>query len=344
MTFREFLSDRMNRMIIQTVFAAAASAFLLSTGTQPGILLLLLIFFLLITTAIYFSDFLRQRARLQKLAAVLDGLDQKYLFTECVPPPDSLYERKLFELMRRCGRDMIGTVSHAQAGQKEYREYIESWVHEIKTPITAAQLICRNVDGETRRKLSHELAQIQAHVQRALFYARAESPEKDFIVRRASLSKIVSRSIQNHRALLIHSGMRIETDHLEQTVYTDDKWACFIIGQLLQNAARYQREDPVVTIRAHAGGQQVVLTVSDNGIGIPAHELPRVFDRGYTGSNGRARGGSTGMGLYLCRRLADVLEIDIGIESAQQQGTCVSLAFPASFDKLSQDVPEKSDS
>ena len=186
------------------------------------------------------------------------------------------------------------------------------------------------MDGETRRKLSHELAQIQAHVQRALFYARAESPEKDFIVRRVSLSEIVSRSIQNHRALLIHSGMRIETDHLEQTVYTDDKWACFIIGQLLQNAARYQREDPVVTIRAHAGGQQVRLTVSDNGIGIPAHELPRVFDRGYTGSNGRARGGSTGMGLYLCRRLADVLEIDIGIESAQQQGTCVSLTFPAS--------------
>lgn len=330
MTFREFLSERINRMIIQIVFAAAASAFLLSTGTQPGILLLLLIFCLLITTSIYLSDFFRQRARLRELGAILNRLDQKYLFTECVPPPDCLYEEKLFELMRRCGRDMIGTVSDAQASEKEYREYIESWVHEIKAPITAAQLICRNVDGEARRKLTHELAQIQAHVQRALFYARAESPEKDFIVRRAALSEIVSRSIQNHRALLIQSGMRIETDHLDQTVYTDDKWACFIIGQLLQNAARYRKEDPVVTIRAHTGRQHVYLTVSDNGIGIPAHELPRVFDRGYTGSNGRARGGSTGMGLYLCRRLAEVLEIGIEIESTQQQGTSVSLTFPAS--------------
>ena len=97
----------------------------------------------------------------------------------------------------------------------------------------------------------------------------------------------------------------------DQRVYTDGKWVCFLLGQLLQNAARYRSAQPVVTLSARALGRRVELTVEDNGIGIPAHELPRIFDRGFTGSNGRSRGGSTGMGLYLARRLATALELSL---------------------------------
>ena len=121
----------------------------------------------------------------------------------------------------------------------------------------------------------------------------------------------------------------METEGLDCTVYTDEKWAVFILGQLLQNAARYRGEAPVITISAHPLGKQIQLTVSDNGIGIPAHELPRVFDRGFTGSNGRARGGSTGMGLYLCKKLAGFLELGLEIASEEGWGTVVTLTFPA---------------
>ncbi len=102
-----------------------------------------------------------------------------------------------------------------------------------------------------------------------------------------------------------------------------------MLGQLLQNAARYRSEQPIITLSGKKLGRQVQLIVQDNGIGIPSHELPRVFDRGYTGSNGRIRGGSTGMGLYLCRRLSNALEIDIQIQSMEGTGTCVTLTFPA---------------
>lgn len=329
MTLWEFLSDRLDRILIQAVCAAVAAFFLRATGTQSGVLAVLLLALLLVFAAVQLADFLRQRARLRELASILEGLDQKYLFAECVPTPRNLYERRLFDLTRRAGRAMTGAVSDARAAQREYREYVEGWVHEIKTPITAARLICQKLDGDTRRRLICELDQVQAHVERALFYARAESPERDCVIRQTQLSQLVAQAVGEHRALLIQSGVRVETDGLDRSVYTDGKWAAFILGQLLQNAARYRGPEPVVTISARPLGRQVQLTVADNGLGIPAQELPRVFDRGFTGSNGRARGGSTGIGLYLCKKLAVFLELGLEVTSEEGRGTTVTLTFPA---------------
>ena len=329
MTLGEFLSDRLFRVMLQLLCVTLAALFLWATGTQPGVLVILILALLLVFAMVQLSDFLRQRARLRELEAILEGLDQKYLFAECLPPTRSLYERRLFQLTRRAGQAMTGAVSDAQAAQAEYREYVERWVHEVKTPITAARLICRELDGDTRRKLTGELARIEEHVERALFYARAESPERDCVIRQTSLAEIVSQAVGGHRALLIQSGVRVETEGLERFVYTDGKWAVFILGQLLQNAARYRGEEPLVTISAQPLGKRVRLTVADNGMGIPAHELPRVFDRGFTGSNGRGRGGSTGMGLYLCKKLAGFLNLGLDITSEEGRGIVVALTFPA---------------
>ena len=329
MTLRDFLSDRLFRVITQLLCFTMAALFLRATGTQSGVLAILAAVFLLAFCAVQLSDFLSQRARLRELKSILDSLDRKYLFTECAPPPKNLYERRLFDLTRQAGRDMTGAVSDAEASQREYRDYVEQWVHEIKAPITAARLTCRDLDGETRRKLTAELAQIEAHVERALFYARAENPEQDCLFRQADLGKIAAQAIENHRSLLIQNGVRVETEGLDCKIYTDEKWAVFILGQLFQNAARYRGSEPVITLSAKPLGRQTQLIVHDNGIGIPAHELPRVFERGFTGSNGRACGGSTGMGLYLCRKLASFLDLELRIVSQEGAGTTVTLTFPA---------------
>ena len=329
MTLREFLSNRLKRIVLQVICVGLATLFLFATGTQPGVLVILLIVFLLVFLTVNMLDFFQQRARLLELKSILDGLDRKYLFTECVPPPKGLFERRLFDLARLAGRDMTGAVSDAQASQREYREYVERWVHEIKAPITAARLICRELDGDTRRKLTAELSQIEAHVERALFYARAENPEQDCLFRQIELEKIAAQAIENHRSLLIQNGIRVEMENMNCAVYTDEKWAVFILGQLLQNAARYRGPEPVITLSAKPLGRQTQLIVHDNGIGIPAHELPRVFERGFTGSNGRMRGGSTGIGLYLCRKLAVFLELELRMDSQEGDGTTVTLTFPA---------------
>lgn len=329
MTVTEFLSDRLQQLLFQAVFAIFAAIFLSATGTGTGIIILLLAFYLFALICAQTFDFLKYRAHLMELESIMDNLDEKYLFAECIPTTKSLYERHLFALAKRAERSMIRTVSDAQAANREYREYVESFVHEIKAPITAARLISRHTEPETGRKLMKELSQIEAHVERVLFYARLESPEKDFLIRQTSSARIVTRSIERYRSLLVQNGFRIETENLDQTVYTDEKWAEFILGQLLQNAARYRSEAPCIRISARLSGAQAALIISDNGIGIPAHELSRVFDRGFTGSNGRSRGGSTGMGLYLCRRLSERMEMELQIASEEGKGTEVTLLFPA---------------
>ncbi len=329
----EFLSDRLGGLLLHLIVMAATGVFLLASGTESGVLVIVFLAWALVLLTVHVWDYLRLRAYLRELNAIMDGLDRKYLFAECVPKPRGIFQRRSFDLMRRSGKAMIEAVSDAQASQRDYREYIESWVHEIKTPITAAQLICRQTDPDIRRRLSRELAAIDDHVERALFYARAESPEKDFIIRQISLDDIVSQALDRHRALLIQSGVHIETKDLCQTVYTDDKWVSFMVGQLLQNAVRYRRgQDPAITLSARPLGRQVQLTVCDNGIGIPPRDLSRVFERGFTGANGRSRGGSTGMGLYLCRRLAGFLAVDLQIRSREGRSTSVTLTFPAKED------------
>ena len=329
MTLGEFLADRLKRIALQVICAGLAALFLFATGTQPGVLVILLIVFLLVFLTVNMFDFFQQRARLLELKSILNGLDHKYLFSECIPQPKGLFERRLFDLTRLAGRDMTGAVSDAQASQREYREYVERWVHEIKAPLTAARLICRELDGDIRRKLTAELSQIEAHAERALFYARAENPEQDCLFRQIELEKIAAQAIENHRSLLIQNGIRVEMENMNCAVYTDEKWAVFILGQLLQNAARYRGPEPVITLSARPLGRQTQLIVHDNGIGIPAHELSRVFERGFTGSNGRIRGGSTGIGLYLCRKLAVFLELELRMDSQEGAGTTVTLTFPA---------------
>ena len=329
MTVLEFLSDRLGRLVLWGAARRWQQGFCWpQEGLPQGFLSCCwrLCFWLLAAQAQVFQ---RMRRTIETWERLLEGLDQKYLFPECAPKPQRLYERKLLDITRRSGQAMIGAVSEAQAAQRDYREYVERWVHEIKTPITAARLMARRSGADTRRKLEAELDQIGAHVERALFYARAENPEKDVLIHPANLSDLVNQAVQAHRALLLQNGVSVELCDLDFVVYTDRKWVCFLLGQLLQNAARYRRARPVIALSARRQEKRVELTVSDNGMGIPAHELPRVFDRGFTGSNGRLRGGSTGMGLYLAKKLADALEISLAIRSEEGVGTQVLLTFPA---------------
>lgn len=176
MTLKEFLSDRLGRLALQPVSMAVMTVFLLATGTQAGILIILLIVWFLLFLILQAYDFLKLRSHLDELKSIMDGLDQKHLFSECVPKPHNAYERRIYQLMRRSGKAMIEAVSDARCAQRDYREYIESWVHEIKTPITAARLICRSADPRLRAKLSRELSQIDNHVERVLFLCPGGKP------------------------------------------------------------------------------------------------------------------------------------------------------------------------
>lgn len=329
MSFREYMGDRINNLLLRVVGIAVLSLFLYLTGTEPGIIAIVVLIWVIVLIVSIAAAFQKERNYLSELQAVMDNLDEKYLFCECVPRPKRIYDRRVFELLRRSGKSMIEKVSAAQQEQKEYQEYIQSWVHEVKVPITTIQLTCRNNKSEVTTKIAAQIGQLEEHVERALYYARMGSVEKDFIVSRHDLSDIVTETIGKYKTLLIQNGMKIETQGLDREVYTDNKWVEFMLGQMLSNAARYRSVDPLIRIEAHDLGKLVCLSITDNGIGIPDHELSRIFERGFTGSNGRSRGGSTGMGLYICKRLAKELQIEMKAKSKEAEFTTISLTFPS---------------
>lgn len=324
----EFLYDRVISLLLHLFCMLVLSAFLLLTGTGTGVVAIILIVWVIGLCILTAADYYKQRNQILELEAIMDGLEQKYLFMECSPKPKDYAGRKIFGLFRRAGKSMIEAVSDAEEKQRDYREYIENWVHEIKVPITAVELICENNKSETSRKIRSQLALIEGHVERTLYYARLDCVEKDFIIRETSLAETVKSALSKYRFLLTQNNVRVETENLDNSVYTDGKWVEFILGQLLSNAVKYRSASPVILICAEESDGKTRLMVKDNGIGIPASELRRIFDKGFTGSNGRTLGGSTGMGLYLCRKLAEALGLYLEADSRENEYSAISICFP----------------
>ena len=223
-------------------------------------------------------------------------------------------------------KSMLEQIGEVERERLEYKEYIEQWIHEIKTPITAMKLLCENHRMDWTKELLLELEKTNRFTEQALYYARSEHTEKDYSVREMALSQVVHQAIADNKYLLLQGGMRLEVEEMQDTVYSDEKWVRFILNQLIANAVKYRTEQPVLRISTHKRQDQVVLVVEDNGIGIAASDLPRIFEKGFTGQNGRMVQQSTGIGLYLCKRLCEKLGIGIAAESSEQ-GTAISLAF-----------------
>ena len=209
----------------------------------------------------------------------------------------------------------------------EYREYIEQWIHEVKTPIAASKLLCENHPSPASPALLSALEAIDRYTEQALYYARSEHTEKDYFIRELRLFDAVHQSIGQNKYLLLQNGVTLQVHETEDTVFSDEKWLCFILNQLISNAVKYRRDPPVLTFRAVRDQDTLTLSLQDNGIGIDARDLPRIFDKGFTGQNGRRSApNATGLGLYLCKRLCDKLDIGLQAQSSPG-GTTLSLTF-----------------
>jgi signal transduction histidine kinase len=232
---------------------------------------------------------------------------------------------------------MVGSLN---AGQNDYREFIESWVHEIKTPLAAANLMIENYSDPRLRPLCAELDRIGSYVEQALFYARSGSVENDYLIRDVSVDSMVKEAVKSRASELIAANISVELSGLGQpspSVPCDPKWVVFVIGQLIDNAIRYryigQERSASISFSAHAldlktANECVVLQIRDNGCGIPSADIGRVFEKGFTGENGRSRKKSTGLGLYLAHVLCEKMGLSVAIESIYGSWTCVSITFP----------------
>lgn len=290
--------------------------------------LLLCSTFAIITISAVVIEFLTKQRYYKTLYKTLNAMDQKQYIVSLIDEADFSDGKILFDLLKTTTKAMNDEIASYRISEESYREYIETWVHEIKIPISCINLICENNKNELTQGIADELSKIDTFVEQTLFYARSNSVEKDYTIHDIELESLVKSSIKKHSKQLISCKAHISLHDLNYTVYSDIKWLDFIMGQLISNSIKYRKNPFSLVFSASENDTQVLMSVKDNGIGIPEHNLNRVFEKGFTGQNGRQFAASTGIGLYLCKKLCDKMHIGIQLTSKQNEGVTATLIFP----------------
>lgn len=373
MSLREFAEDKTKYIAALLLAEAMAGGFLWVIGIKQVFILMLLIIWLSPFLCVFFMEYVQKKQYFTEVEEAFRGLDQKSLLSEIISEADFVEGKKLFSILKATDKYVSDMLQDDQRNAREYKEYVEMWIHEVKVPLTAARLLCAQnkktaagqsgeagqsrEDGQSReagqseeagqsreagqsgedggqnaeswgRQVEAELDRVEAYTEQALYYARSTSLEKDFFVKRLSLAELVTDTLKASARELIRVKAAVELGRLDHEVYGDPKWLSFILRQILSNSVKYRGEEPLrLTFFSVREKDRVSLKVEDNGIGIPDADLGRVFDKGFTGQNGRKTGKSTGIGLYLCKKLCAKMNLEIRAYS-QGQSTCIEILFP----------------
>ena len=330
MRFKEFMKDKM--LLIISVILALISIEILLMAYKIGILVrlyvpVIILFVVILAISIEYN---RKKDYYNELIKNMEDLREKYLISEIIKTPNFIEGKILKEVLQDTGKSMLENVNYYKHIQEEYKEYIELWIHEVKIPIAASKMIIENHKNDITKSIDEELDKVENYTEQALYYARSNAVEKDYIITKTNLKEIVNSAILKNKSTLLNERVSLELENLKQEVYTDSKWATFIINQIIQNAIKYAREnEKKIEIYSKEKNDKVILYIKDNGIGIKKGEITRVFERGFTGENGRKIGQkSTGIGLYLCKKLCDKLSLGIELNSEKDEGTEVRIIFP----------------
>ncbi len=331
MKFRDFIKEKM--VLIIGIILALVSVEILLLAYHIGILvrLYIAIIVILVVVLAISIEYKRKKDFYNQVIKRMEDLNEKYLISEIIKTPNFIEGKILKGILQDTGKSMLENVNYYKNIQEDYKEYIELWIHEVKIPIAASKLIIENNKNEITKSIDEELDKVENYTEQALFYARSNAVEKDYIINKTNLKEIVNGAILKNKTTLLNEKVSIELTNLKsEEVYTDSKWAIFIVNQIIQNAIKYsKKEDKRIEISSKEKSDKVILYIKDNGIGIRKGEITRVFERGFTGENGRIIGQkSTGIGLYLCKKLCNKLGLGIELNSEKGEGTEVRIIFP----------------
>lgn len=318
-----FLEEKIIPILFSVLFSIFFTIYLWMIETPLSMILLFLLVFYLGLCVYYLIQYKIVNKRHQEIIRLVDELDEKYLISEILPQPKNIESQGYYYALQKACKAMNDQIGEIEYKRKDYQEYIESFVHEIKTPIAAISLYC---DNEKNYSIKEELQKIYHLVEQILFYARSENPEKDYFIKEVSLEEVVHQSLMEYKDYILGKKIHLEVQ-VDYQVYTDEKWMVFILSQIIQNAVKYTKQNGHLWITSTKGENQVCLHIRDDGIGITKEDIGRVFEKGFTGHN-RKKEYSTGMGLYLCRKLCDRLHLGIDITALEGKGTEVTIIFP----------------
>ena len=286
----------------------------MALALYAGAMISFLLLLLLLAEGSRFCGRLRQ---LQHLLRRLGSLPAS------LPRPDGAMEATYGSLIEELAQEAAALRRALEKNQADSLAYYTLWVHQIKTPIAAMELVLRQDTSPQAEVLKQELFKVQRYAELALQYNKLQDLASDLVITRCDLPALLRECVKKYALLFVHQGLWVELGPLAETVVSDKKWLGFLLEQIISNGAKY----------THTGGMRIYmegerLVLEDTGIGIRPEDLPRIFERGYTGYNGRLDSRASGIGLYMAKRVADALGIALAVESRLDQGTRVFLRFP----------------
>lgn len=313
---KEYIYARRRVICGALLMAAVCAAVFLAGGVPAGAVGYAASLCGAISIAIFIVDLVKFRRRRSILARLREDIT---VSCENLPVPDNAAEQDYQELLEILFRSRAEQAQKYEQSFEQMTDYYTMWAHQIKTPIAAMRLTLAEQDSAESRELSVQLTRIEQYVDMVMCYIRLESSSTDYVIRECPLDGIIRAALRKFSSQFIRKKLTLEYTPAECTVLTDEKWLLFVVGQVLSNSLKYTK----------TGGIRIdfrdgVLRISDTGIGIAPEDLPRVFDKGFTGCNGRSDMKASGLGLYLCRRICRELGHSISAESGES-GTTVSI-------------------
>lgn len=275
----------------------------------------LCVLFGIVALAVDFAHFKKKHALMQDIKKL--GAAMADVLPECRSLPEEDYQ----ELIRTLCREEAEMQINDAAAYRDMVDYYTVWAHQIKTPIASMKLSLQGEDSPLSRKLSSELFRIEQYVEMVLAFLRIDSDYSDYVFRETDVDSVMRQSVKKFAHEFIGRRIGFEYESVHRKIITDEKWLGFVFEQLLSNALKYTREG---SIRIYLKDDDT-LCIEDTGIGIAPEDLPRIFDKGYTGANGRQDKSASGLGLYLCKKICDRLGMKISAESEIGKGTVISL-------------------
>ncbi len=318
--FLSYIRQRRKGLIALILFCTIFAASFLLYHLPMGAIVYPTLFCILLGFAFVAWDFSRAK---QKHQALFEIQSLTAAMIDSLPEPQGADDEDYQAIIRALQNEMAESNTLASARYQDMVEYYTVWVHQIKTPITSMRLSLEREDTALSRKLSSDLFQIEQYVEMVLAFLRLDSSSSDYVFEAYALDGIIEQAITKFASEFISRKNHLNYSPTGETVVTDDKWCSFVLEQVLSNALKYTREGEIkIYLR-----EPKTLCIEDSGIGIAPSDLPRVFEKGYTGYNGRTDKRASGIGLYLCRRICGKLGMEIRIVSQQNKGTTVLLNF-----------------
>ena len=285
------------------------------------------VIYFLLFIILFLYDYLRKYFFYKEILSKLDVLEEKYLICELVSKPNFLDGEILYQMLYDINKSMNENIRDYRSKIDDFKEYVELWIHEVKIPLSALILYTHN--KKTSKVLVGEINKIDNYLEQILYYIRSENTEVDYIIKEVDLNKVIRGVMLKNKDVLLEKNIAITSDVHNIRVLTDYKWLEFMINQIISNSMKYMRdiENKKIEIKAYKKDNCVVLEILDNGMGIPKSDLSRVFNKTFTGQNGRKVPGSTGMGLYIVSNLCKKLGHKLEIESNEGEYTKVKFIF-----------------